>query len=389
MRVLMITQRVDPGHDILGFVIRWIEALGREVDHLDVIAQETSRPAWQPSEPGISVFSMGKEAGHGKIRQGLRLQSLLARRSLGARRPDAIFCHMCPEYVVYVAPWARMARVPIYLWYTHGTATPMLRRAYALAERVFTATAADFPIRDSREDPGLGNGSDLGKDSKVVELRHGIDTDAFPLASLPSSKSSAEGLTLLSVGRISPVKNHLCVVRGFARWLERQAEPHRLFPGHRLCSGHRLRIVGAPPLEAHRATLDELKTEIERLGLKDRVELVGAVPYAQIYQELLKGDLLVSASETGSLDKVVLEAMAAGRPVITCNPACGSELGEDAQRLMFKSGDVEDLARCLEDLGNRPQEELEALGRCLAQGVRERHDLMSFTRRLAAALRPA
>ena len=46
-------------------------------------------------------------------------------------------------------------------------------------------------------------------------------------------------------------------------------------------------------------------------------------------------------STTGSLDKTVLEAMACGTPVITCNEAYKDVL-ED--RFLYKPGDAKDLA---------------------------------------------
>jgi L-malate glycosyltransferase len=72
----------------------------------------------------------------------------------------------------------------------------------------------------------------------------------------------------------------------------------------------RLRLVGDGP---QRGELQALATE---LGVADRVDFVGAVPHAQVAAELRRLDVFVAASRQESFGVAVLEASAAGLPVV-------------------------------------------------------------------------
>ncbi len=101
MRWLMITRKLDPDNDRSGFVMRWIEALAARLDHLDVICQEHANPTLPDN---VTIYSMGKESGAGRLTQARRLTSYL--RTL-TPQVDGVFCHMIPRYVLFAAPWAR------------------------------------------------------------------------------------------------------------------------------------------------------------------------------------------------------------------------------------------------------------------------------------------
>jgi glycosyltransferase involved in cell wall biosynthesis len=93
----------------------------------------------------------------------------------------------------------------------------------------------------------------------------------------------------------------------------------------------------------------------------------------------------VNSSLTGSLDKVVLEAMAAGRPVLSCNdafPALVRELGDAGAGLVFQRQDPVDLAQRLGAVLTRPMEERRALGRRLRAIVQRDHEVDALMRRL-------
>ena len=62
---------------------------------------------------------------------------------------------------------------------------------------------------------------------------------------------------------------------------------------------------------------------------------------------LYEATVLVNASLTGSLDKVVLEGMAAGLPFVSCSdaaPGVISEFGPAAERFLFEAGSADELA---------------------------------------------
>ena len=70
MRWIMITRKLDPADDRAGFVIRWVEKLAAKLDHLNVICQEHADPDLPDN---VTLYSMGKESGVGRIGQARKL----------------------------------------------------------------------------------------------------------------------------------------------------------------------------------------------------------------------------------------------------------------------------------------------------------------------------
>ena len=121
-------------------------------------------------------------------------------------------------------------------------------------------------------------------------MGHGIDSDFFS-----PDASVARGKWILSVGRLMQSKRHDLAIR-FAMQEEKE-----------------LRIAGEGPERMH---LEALASE-----LGARVRFLGGVSQSQLRDEYRKAERLIHTSETGSLDKVVLEALACGLPVRTNDQA--------------------------------------------------------------------
>src|SRR5207249_4282524 len=114
------------------------------------------------------------------------------------REIDVIFVHMVPQYAIIAAPLARACRIPMVLWYAHGSVSGRLRLAHGLVQRVVTASRESFRLPSD----------------KVVVTGHGVDTDLFDQpAPDPSSKERSAPFRLVAVGRISRIKDHETLVR--------------------------------------------------------------------------------------------------------------------------------------------------------------------------------
>jgi glycosyltransferase involved in cell wall biosynthesis len=113
------------------------------------------------------------------------------------------------------------------------------------------------------------------------------------------------------------------------------------------------------------------------------------VPYREVPAYYRRATLVVNTSLTGSLDKVVLEAMAMGRPVVTCNEAVlplFAELGPDAELLGFEPGNAAQLAERIEALLALTQAERDALGARLRAIAARDHEVDALMRRLVAEM---
>lgn len=159
----------------------------------------------------------------------------------------------------------------------------------------------------------------------VTVIPHGIDPrydDAKDRAGeLPSPVRVPY---LLVVGNIFPVKNHLTAVRAFSRVALQLPE-------------HQLVIAGSTESDY----AGSVREEIDRLGLSDRVHLMGFVAADRLTDLYRQTDLLLLPSLTEGFGFTLLEAMACGAPVLASRRGSLPEVGGEAVRLLDDPQDVE------------------------------------------------
>lgn len=261
MKLLICTQAVDNEDPILGFFCRWIEEFAKHCEKVTVICLREGNHSL-PSN--VEVISLGDAS---RLTRVWRLwRASIARR----HEYNTVFVHMNPEYILAAGFLWRLMHKHITLWYTHKSVNLKLRIAVLFTHLVFTASAESFRLRTK----------------KLQVMGHGIDTDFFS-----PNTDTVRGDWLLSVGRLMPSKRHDLAIRIAAR------------------EGKELRIAGEGSEREH---LEALARE-----LGARVRFLGALTQSQLRDEYRKASYLIHTSETGSLDKVVLEALACGLPVRT------------------------------------------------------------------------
>ena len=359
--LLFVTQRYDATSTILGVTADWVHALARRFRRVDVLALAAGpRPLAAPAN--VVVHSLGKERGSGRIGQLARFYAVAARLAThpSSERPGAILAHMVPRYAVLAAPVARLLRIPLVLWYAQGGVSRELRLANRLVDRVVSASRGSYPLDDRR----------------LVVVGHGIDTTRYT----PAAPEQTSGVPLLlSVGRLSPVKDYETALTALSL-LHRhgKADAGRMPPS--------LRICGAPLSASDTAYAQHLRQRVGELGLGDAVEFAGDVPYAAMLEEYHRAAVFVHTSRTGSLDKVALEAMACGVPVVTCNPAVQDELGSWWDVLSFPAGDAAALAARIEAVLGWAAGERQAADAIFRQRVVVCHSLEQWADRVVALL---
>ena len=129
-----------------------------------------------------------------------------------------------------------------------------------------------------------------------------------------------------NVGRLHPNKDQATLIKGFAQALDR------------LPAGSLLVILGQGRLES------ALKAQVQALDIADSVRFVGQVPQARRYFKAF--DLFVLTSDHEPFGMVLLEAMAAGIPVISSDCGGAKEVVNDPQCL-FPLGDAAELAELM------------------------------------------
>ena len=334
MKVVFITQQVDPAHPALAATVPKIAALARLVDEVVVLADGAVEDVL-PANCRVRTFGASHKAG-----RGARFEAALAGELRGLRG-GAVVAHMCPIYAVLAAPLVRPLGIPLVLWFTHWRASRLLQAAERVSTAVVSVDRRSFPIESD----------------KVRAIGHGIDVSEFTCA----ARAEGDGLRLLALGRYSPAKGLDVVLRALAA----------------VDDGVRLDVHG-PSLSAeeqqHRSELERL---VRELPLDGRVDLWGPVPRAEIPTLLASHDALVNNMRAGAPDKVVYEAAAACVPVLASNPVFDTLL-DPAQR--FSRDDPGELADRIRALASLSGAEREALGRRLRERVEESHSVDSWAR---------
>jgi glycosyltransferase involved in cell wall biosynthesis len=124
------------------------------------------------------------------------------------------------------------------------------------------------------------------------------------LAEFGHANFSFDPPLIVAIGRLIPKKGFANLIRACGLLIE-----HRI--------SFRCEICGEGPLE------NQLRAQIEELGLQERVQLLGAKPQHDLREHLARANVFVMpsvAEAEGGMDNlptVIMEAMAAGLPVVS------------------------------------------------------------------------
>lgn len=140
-------------------------------------------------------------------------------------------------------------------------------------------------------------------------LENGVDLDLFRPAPWPEPPSADKPLEVLFVGRLLPFK-------GVAMLLDAVAKARQYGP-------IRLTVVGSGSEEA------ALHAQATTLNLGESVRFTGALPLAEVAGEMAKAHVFCLPSVRESGGAVLLEAMAACRPVVALAYGGPAEIVDD------------------------------------------------------------
>ena len=321
MKLLIITQKIDIDDDILGFFHRWVEKFAENLDKVYVIC------LWEGKHNlprNVQVYSLGKEKGYSRIRQLWRLEKFVFRN---IRAADGIFIHMCPIYAIAVCPLAKIFRKKMILWYVHKSLNYKLKLAEKCVDKIFTASERSSRLKDRR---------------KIKVVGHGIDIERFkPQTAKGKNLIQNSKFRILSVGRIAPIKDQETLINAVDILVNQNS-----------IKDIEVKIIGNPLDDFGRVYFEKLKNLAQEKKLKDYIGFFGSIPNTEMPKYYQGSDLVVNLSSTGSMDKVVLEAMACGCLVLTCNEAFNDIL---ENKYLFSLNNAQDLSEKIINLKNQPQ----------------------------------
>lgn len=161
---------------------------------------------------------------------------------------------------------------------------------------------------------------------RLTAISNGVDIDRVDrvIAEAGQGRQNDGRFLVVSVGRLIPIKDPLSVVRGVSR-----------------LSASRVSFVLAGDGPS-RGDVERLAGQL--LG-PDSVSILGAIRRDEVIRLLAKSDVFVSMSKGEGLPIAVLEAMAAGRPVILSDiPSHREIVGGETRLPLVHPGDVSGLA---------------------------------------------
>lgn len=335
----MITRKVDINDALAGFAWNWVKKIGENLDKLYVISWQHGNQSGLPENIEV-IFLTDRQ----KIKKVFKLWWKLIEI---LPQVDGLFCHMNPEYTILSAPLARIFRKKTISWYTHKQVNWRRRLMELLTNKIITASAVSF------RQPWFPK--------KVLVIGHGIDTDLFNIS---EDKNNSSDFNIVSVGRISPTKDYESIIKALDILKDKNIK---------------LKIIGDVILEFQRQYLDSLKEMVKIMSLDDQVEFVGWIANQSMPIYYQQTDLFINMSGTGSVDKVVLEAMSCGCLVLTSNEAFATILPKE---LMVEKNDPQKLAEKIKWLQNLPNDKKNKLKLQLRQEVVENHNLNKLVIRI-------
>jgi glycosyltransferase involved in cell wall biosynthesis len=152
----------------------------------------------------------------------------------------------------------------------------------------------------------------LGVDAPIEVIPNGVDLVPFqnPATHLDRSQFGIpeDQVLLIYIGRLGPEKNLPFLLRAFSGTAQAIQNTH-------------LMLVGDGPER------EDLEDRVQHLGLTDRVTFTGSIPYTDIPGFLAMADAFVTASVTEVHPLSIIEAMAAGLPVLgVLSPGVGDTI---------------------------------------------------------------
>ncbi len=294
--------------------------------------------------------------------RGLRLRlRWMLYRFLKEERFDVVICNRYKP-VNLLMQMNRWLRIPVCIGISHGFGeyAPIMRRLSAklLIDDHWRFVGVSPAVRDYLLAQNCGF-----TEKNTTAITNAFDFDAADRERLSRNEARAtlrlpsDKLVIGAAGRLVKVKGHIHLVRAFA-------QVHHRHPSSILA------IMGEGK---ERVALEE---EISRLGLIDRVRLLGFVPAAKKYTKAF--DIWTMPSLSEGLGLALLEGMSGGLPIIASDIPAMAPLIREAGGVAVPPGDEEALAAALDNYLVLSDMEREGKGQEAYSYVRRCHSIEQY-----------
>jgi len=340
MKLLILTQVVDINDKGgLGFFHKWLEVFAGYFEHITVICLYEGEHHL-PSN--VEVHSLGKENGVSRIKYVSRFYYYIWKYR---KNYDSVYVHMNQEYMLLGGLVWHFLGKRIAMWYNHGDGSWKTRLAGFLAYRVLHTSPQAY----------------TAKFSNASQMPVGIDTDMFRAEVLSERKEK----TVLSLGRISPVKNIEFLIKSAKILLK---ENSRI----------KINIYTSDP-DIHPEYYKHIRDLSKSLEKNGRVSFYLEPTFKDLPPIFSSHSLFVNMTQSGSFDKTIPTAMASETPILVSNKSLKGVIPEQC---LFEENDLEDFIKKMKVLLDLSPEERQKLGKELRTYVVKHHSLVGLAHKL-------
>ncbi|MBU4360831.1 glycosyltransferase family 4 protein, partial [Patescibacteria group bacterium] len=340
MKLLFFTRKIDKQDPRVGFVSDWVDELAKNLDFLYILVWQKSLAENLPEN--VKLIELPENI-------FLKLIVLKFKLLKYIFKVDGVFTHMMPIYAILVGCCTKIFRKKLVHWYTHSAVNWQLKFSRLFVDEYVTASRESFRIQTKKP---------------VHIFGHGINIEKFKIQNSKVKNASLDSkFIILSVGRISPSKNIDILIK-----IAEQIQLNE--PGLR--DKILFQIIGGPGLISQQSYYLDLIKEVKEKNLNNIVDFIGALPQDEIIKYYQTCDLFINLSDTGSLDKVVLEAMASNKIVLTSNIAFKKIIDE---QLFCSSKNIDYLIDKIKKIYFLDEDIKDKLQEKLRREVEENHNL--------------
>lgn len=335
MKLLILTQKIDVNDDVLGFMHGWVSEFANQCEQVTVICLyrgEYNLP------DNVKVLSLGKEEGKSRLKYIYRFYKYIWQER---KNYDKVFIHMNHIYAIFGGIFWLFLDKNISLWYNHKYGNVFSKLASFFVGKIYYTSPYSF----------------FAKNKKSQMMPAGIDLEVFSNQKKVRARNS-----ILYLGRISSIKNVKTLIEAVKK-LDNE--------GYEFI----LNIVGDPG-ENDQDYFQEVKNISQNLEEKEKINFLGKVSNFKTPEIYNQNEIFINLTNSGSLDKTTLEAMACGCLVLVSNLYFEKVLPRFLHdKVLFKENDHDDLAKKIARIFEMTDEEKNILIRENKKIVKDHHDL--------------
>ena len=358
IKVIHVITRMDRGGSAqntlltcLGLTERYelvlVHGLSSESKMTDWEKQSVRRGIEEAKDHGVRVVPLPSLVRRINLLQDLRAFFSLW-RLIVQERPLIVHTHTSKPGII--GRWAaKMASVPIIVHTPHGHVFyghfgPLASRFFLVIER-FTASNTDRMVALTEGERNDYIVFSVCNPDRIVTIHSGVEIERYMAAKVNTEDKkkslglNPRGLVVGTVGWLLPVKGPMYLLKAMARIWQSHPEITLVF-------------VGKGDLE------DDLRTEAFRMGVSEKVAFLGWRDDIPEIMQIL--DIFVLPSLNEGMGRVLVEAMAAGKPVVASKVGGVPDLVSQGENgLLVQAADANGLAGGIESLLANPKKRKE------------------------------